>query len=134
MQDTMASYMKQMERSMADLQEMLENKYSTIGHTDRTWTVQEKKEAYTQFQELADRMEQFRLAAIRDYNSKQNIWYDLLREKACAAVEAVSNDRRYSYILDTSRPNYLDTDPGEDITELVRKKWLELPSVLPPLR
>jgi outer membrane protein len=64
----------------------------------------------------------FQEAAKKDISEKDKALFKVIFEKAETAVKDVAKDKGYSYVIDSSKANYVYLDPKEDIFEAVKKK------------
>lgn len=78
----------------------------------RTKELTDAEASYTKFQE----------AAKKDISEKDKALFDVIFEKASNAVKEVAKEKGYSYVIDSSKANYVYLDPKEDIFESVKKK------------
>jgi outer membrane protein len=78
----------------------------------RTKELTDAEASYNKFQE----------AAKKDISEKDKALFKLIFEKAENAVKEVAKEKGYSYVIDSSKGNYVYLDPKEDIFEAVKKK------------
>ena len=78
----------------------------------RTKELIDAESSYTKFQE----------AAKKDISEKDKALFDVIFEKASNAVKEVAKEKGYSYVIDSSKGNYVYLDPKEDIFDAVKKK------------
>lgn len=64
----------------------------------------------------------FQEAAKKDITEKDKALFKVIFEKAEKAVQDVAKEKGYSYVIDSSKGNYVYLDPKEDIFEAVKKK------------
>jgi outer membrane protein len=72
--------------------------------------------------DLQTRMEAFQTSAQQDLQNKEVELTTPIIEKAQNAVKEVARENGYTYILNSTGGMLLYADPGDDITDLVKKK------------
>ncbi len=110
-QDQFNAMQKELETKITDYQ----NNQTTMSEIIR----QTKEREIT---DLQTRMEAFQTSAQQDLQNKEVELTTPIIEKAQNAVKAVAKENGYTYILNSTGGMLLYADPGDDITEMVKKK------------
>ena len=116
------TYAKDLQNQMATMQAELENKYADYTTNQATMSNIIKQTKEREIQDLQTRIETFNQQAQQDLADKENELTAPVIEKARKAVEAVAKENGYTYIFNSSQGMLLYSDPGDDITTLVKKK------------
>ncbi|HNS16521.1 MAG TPA: OmpH family outer membrane protein [Bacteroidales bacterium] len=110
-QEQFDAMQRELETKIADYQ----NNQSTMSEIIR----QTKEREIT---DLQTRMEAFQASAQQDLQNKEVELTSPIIEKAQNAVKEVAKENGYTYILNSTGGMLLFADPGDDVTELVKKK------------
>jgi outer membrane protein len=77
---------------------------------------------YTELQDMEKRIGAAQEQAQQEAKTKQEELYNPIIQKATTAVNSVSKEKGYAYVLDTSNPAVVYFGGGEDIIQLVKTK------------
>ena len=104
----------------------MENEYKTKSEKfkaeDKTLPEATKELRLKELKDAEASYAKFQNAAKKDIAEKDKAFFDVIFEKASNAVKEVAKEKGYSYVIDSSKANYVYLDPKEDIFEAVKKK------------
>lgn len=131
--DIAQNYYKELEKTAGAMDNELQAKYNEYLSADpnsMSQLVRQTKES--ELQSLQKRIEEFRMQAQQDYQTKTAQLTAPIMEKAKKGIEAVAKEGGYKYVLDTSTGYVLYADPAEDILIPVKKKLDAMPAAVIP--
>jgi outer membrane protein len=126
-------YYQDLEKTAGSMDNEFQTKYNEYLSSDpnnMSQLVRKTKEE--ELQSLQRRIEEFRMQAQQDYQTKTAQLTSPIMEKAKKGIEAVAKEGGYKYVLDTSTGNVLYADPAEDILMTVKKKLDSMPAAVIP--
>jgi outer membrane protein len=127
------NYYKELEKTAAAMDNEFQTKYNEYLSSDpntMNQLVRQTKES--ELQSLQKRIEEFRMQAQQDYQTKTAQLTAPIMEKAKKGIEAIAKEGGYKYVLDTSTGYVLYADPAEDILTSVKKKLDSMPAAVIP--
>lgn|SRR5574343_271905 len=130
--DVAQNYLKDLEKTVASMEDELQKKYNDYLATEATMSDLVKKTKQDELNSLQRRIEDFKMQAQQDYQKKYGELTSPIMEKAKKAIEAVAKEGGYKYVLDTSVGNVLYSEPAEDILMPVKKKLDSMPAAVIP--
>lgn len=130
--DVAQNYLKDLEKTVASMEDELQKKYNDYLATEATMSDLVKKTKQDELNSLQRRIEDFKMQAQQDYQKKYGELTSPIMEKAKKAIEAVAKESGYKYVLDTSVGNVLYSEPAEDILMPVKKKLDSMPAAVIP--
>lgn len=130
--DVAQNYLKDLEKTVASMEEELQKKYNDYLTNEATMSDLVKKTKQDELNSLQRRIEDFKMQAQQDYQKKYGELTAPIMEKAKKAIEAVAKEGGYKYVLDTSVGNVLYSEPAEDVLMPVKKKLDSMPAAVIP--
>lgn len=125
--DVAQKYLKDLESTVASMEEELQKKYNDYLTNEATMSDLVKKTKQDELNSLQRRIEDFKMQAQQDYQKKYGELTAPIMEKAKKAIESVAKEGGYKYVLDTSVGNVLYSEPAEDVLLPVKKKLDSMP-------
>lgn len=126
-------YFKQLEGTVAAMQNELQTKYQEYTQNQTTYTDLIKQTKEKELNELNQRIQDFQVSAQQDLQKKNEALSKPIYEKAKKAIDGVAKENGFKYVFDTSSGIVLYSDPSDDILALVKKKLdLTTPPSTPP--
>lgn len=125
--DVAQKYLKDLESTVASMEEELQKKYNDYLTNEATMSDLVKKTKQDELNSLQRRIEDFKMQAQQDYQKKYGELTAPIMEKAKKAIETVAKESGYKYILDTSVGNVLYSEPADDVLLAVKKKLDSMP-------
>jgi outer membrane protein len=98
------------------------DKQKTLSEANRTAVEKELQALAIEIQDMEKRIGAAQEQAQEEAKAKQEELYNPIIQKATTAVNAVSKEKGFAYVLDTSNPAVVYFDGGEDILQLVKTK------------
>ena len=127
------NYYKDLEKTAGAMDNEFQTKYNDYLSADPNSMSQlVRKTKEEELQSLQRRIEDFRMQAQQDYQTKTAQLTAPIMEKAKKGIEAVAKEGGYKYVLDTSTGYVLYADPAEDILMAVKKKLDAMPPAIIP--
>ena len=77
-----------------------------------------------ELKDLEASFKNFQEAANKEIKEKYNALFNPIFEKAKTAVTEVAKSKGYSYVIDSSKDQYVYMNPKDDLMELVKKKMV----------
>ncbi len=122
-QATLETHAKEIENTLAAMQDEFEKKYQDYLATSDSLTplIRQTKEA--ELQDLQQRIQTFQASAQQDYQAKEVELFQPVIDKAKNAIQEVAKENSYTYILDSgSGALVYFSDTSDDIFNLVKTK------------
>ena len=118
------SHAKQLETQLLAMQRELETKYQDFQAKESLMTEAIREDKIKELTSLEQRLNAFQESAQTDLQNKEKALTEPLIAKAKAAIEKVSKDNGYTYIIDSGIGFilYIDETTADDIMPLVKKE------------
>ncbi len=99
-----------------------QDKQKTLSEANKEVVGKELQTMGTELQDLEKRIEDARTKAQQELEQKNTELFNPIQVKVDNAIKAVSKEKGYAYVFDTTNPALVYFDGGDDITPLVKTK------------
>ncbi|RZK79492.1 MAG: OmpH family outer membrane protein [Pedobacter sp.] len=99
-----------------------EAKQKTMSEANKDVVGKELQTAGAELQDLEKRINDAKVKAQQELETKNEELFNPIRIKTDAAIKAVSKEKGYAYVFDIANAVVVYFDGGEDITSLIRTK------------
>ena len=121
-QDQKENQLKQMDAERQKKIASYQEKARTISEANKEVLGKEMEALAKEIQDMEKRITETQQKAQQELQAKQTELYTPIYKKAEDAVRAVSKEKGYSYVFDTSQPGVVYFDGGDDILPVVKAK------------
>lgn len=115
-------YNKSIQQQYSDMQTELQNKFADYQANVETMSAIIRSTKEAEINDLKDRMDSYEQTATADLQNKETELTAPIIEKAKKAVEAVANEKGYTYIFNSTEGLLLFANPSDNIMDLVKEK------------
>ena len=122
-QVTLESHAKEIENTLAAMQDEFEKKYQDyLAKADSlTDLIKQTKEA--ELQDLQQRIQTFQMSAQQDYQTTERELFQPIIDKAKNAIDEVAKENGYTYVIDSGSGALIYfSDTSDDLFDLVKAK------------
>ena len=121
-QDQKENQLKQMDAERQKKITSYQEKARTISEANKEVVGKEMEALAKEIQDMEKRIQETQQKAQQELQAKQTELYTPIYKKAEDAVRAVSKEKGYAYVFDTSQPGVVYFDGGDDIISVVKAK------------
>jgi outer membrane protein len=121
-QQNLQSYSKELESQVQQLLKEYRTKLKSFEENREAMTTTQRNDKQRELKNLEERIQKFRQDAQKQVSQKRSELLKPIMEDINKAIEAVAEEKGYTYVFDASQGSILYAEEGRNITPLVKQR------------